>query len=498
MVLDAWCHTPGELTLALEQDGTRSAISFLTKSPMIGAFRRKEVGRPRRNAKHLFRKLRQQFITDVSILENDRVLILKFTGGFQLHAHLYGSRANVILADDEGRVEEAFRKGAPATLPLLRNPPEPRDVTAFTVKWHEVGGNPVKALQHIYICFNRDQVEEVMGLSQQPSVVYEAAQALHLKLLNSRDSLYVYQNPPTISLIPLSARKEEDPDEYDDIDEGVREYVQRTFSERAYRAQYDPLRKDLIRMLDKASRSVDRMKREQSQPSRADEYERLGHLLMTVPPFPAGEEQIEIEDVFHPGATVTVSMDPSLNSLQNAERYYVKARKARASRAHLDTLIDQAEAKIESLKTELEALENTRTLKDLKAFQKRRIKPETSGHPFRRYSLGHSYELWVGRNAKESEKLTLLYSRPFDLWLHARGVSGAHAILRLPGRDAQPSRYLIEQAAAITAWHSKARTQSLAPVIVTPRKFVRKVRGTPLGQVSVSREEVLIVEPALP
>ena len=94
--------------------------------------------------------------------------------------------------------------------------------------------------------------------------------------------------------------------------------------------------------------------------------------------------------------------------------------------------------------------------------------------------------------------LTLRHARPFDLWFHARGVSGAHAVLRLPKRDAQPSSYLIEQAAAIAAWHSKARTSSIAPVIVTPKKYVRKVRGTPLGEVTVSREEVVMVEPALP
>ena len=42
------------------------------------------------------------------------------------------------------------------------------------------------------------------------------------------------------------------------------------------------------------------------------------------------------------------------------------------------------------------------------------------------------------------------------------------------------------------------RTSSVAPVIVAPRKYVRKVRGTPTGEVVVSREEVVMVEPALP
>ena len=104
----------------------------------------------------------------------------------------------------------------------------------------------------------------------------------------------------------------------------------------------------------------------------------------------------------------------------------------------------------------------------------------------------------MGRSAKESEALTLRHARPFDLWLHARGVSGAHAVLRLPGRQSEPSSLLLKKAAAIAAWHSKARGSAMVPVIVTPRKFVRKAKGAPVGQVIVTREDVLIVEPGLP
>jgi len=502
-VVDGWCHVPGELTLALEQDAEMTAISFLTQAPVIGVFRRKDVGHPRRNAKSLFRRLRRQFITEVSISESDRILILKFTGGFHLQGHLYGSRPNIVLADEAGRVQEAFRKGAPEVLPQPRIAPEPQNLVEFITRWQRLKGDSANILRRIYARFNRDQAREAISMSgpshgSDLSLIYEAAQALHLQLMNTWSALYIYRNPHAVSLIPLSTRKEDEIGVYHDVDEGIRVYAQRLLSERAYRMQYEPLRKNLVRMLDKAERSVERMKQEQSRPSRADDYERIGHLLMALPPLPAGESQIELHDIFHQETTVTVALDPSLNSLQNAERYYVKARKARTSRSHLNALIHQAEAKVDSLKTELESLGNAKTHKELKVFQKTREKIRTSGQPFRRYSLGPGYELWVGRNAKESEMLTLRQARPFDLWFHAHGVSGAHAVLRLPGRDSQPGSYLIEKAAAIAAWHSKARTSSLAPVIVTPRKYVRKARGAPLGEVSVSQEEIIMVEPALP
>ncbi|MCY4673534.1 MAG: NFACT RNA binding domain-containing protein [Bacteroidetes bacterium] len=506
-VLDAWSHSPGELTVALEQDGAVTAASFLTHAPIIGAFRRTEVGRPRRNVKPLLRLLRGRSIIEIMVSDSDRVLTLKCTGGIQLQAHLYGARANVLLANKKGQVQEAFRKRAPAELPPLCAAPEPTNVVEFAKRWKDARGSAIKAIQRIFVRFNRDQAREVMQVQElkgrsaetlDATLVFEVAQTLHKRLLSAQGPLYVYQDPAAISLIPLKARSGEDVRVYSDIDNGLHTYARHALSERAYRAQYEPLRKTLVRMLDKAERSAERMRVERSRPSRADEYERLGHILMASPPLPTGKHCVRIQDVFNPETELTVSLDPALNSLQNAERYYSKARKARTSRAHLNTLIRQAEEKAESLKQQLQALEKTRTQKDLKAFQKTHKQSVRPNQPFRRYPLVPPYELWVGRNAKESEVLTLQYARPFDLWMHARGVSGAHAVLRLPGRDARPSNHLIEQAAAIVAWHSKARTSSVAPVIVTPRKYVRKVRGTPTGEVAVSREEVVMVEPALP
>jgi len=503
MVEDAWCHAPGELVIAFRHDKRDIAISFLTHMPIVGAFQRRQASRPRRNTKSLFPALRRQSVTAVKISTSDRILTLELTGGLQLQAHLYGGRSNIFLADKTARVLEAFRKGAPTELPQPRGAVEPQTLGEFQHQWDGLQMGMIKKLQRIYVRFNKDQAEEVINLQESPrpltsGQVYEAAHRLHQRLIYAKGPLYIYHHPPTLSVIPLMVKVAEDAEVFTDIDEGVCVHAQRLLSERAYRAEYESLRKKLIRRLDKAERSADQMKRELNRPSRANEYESMGHLLMASPPFPAGKACKELEDIFHPGAKVTITLDPKLDSIQNAEKYYAKARKARISRSHLDALIDRAECTIDSLSQELQALEKTKTYKDLKGFQKTRVKPSSTGRPFRRYPLAPNYEVWVGRNAKESEALTLRHARPFDLWLHARGVTGAHTILRLPKRDATPSRYLIEQAAAIAAWHSKARTSSMAPVIVTPRKYVQKPRGAPLGEVSIMRESIVMVEPALP
>jgi predicted ribosome quality control (RQC) complex YloA/Tae2 family protein len=102
----------------------------------------------------------------------------------------------------------------------------------------------------------------------------------------------------------------------------------------------------------------------------------------------------------------------------------------------------------------------------------------------------------VGKNAKNNDELTLKFAHKDDLWLHAKGVSGSHVIIKHKAQLAFPAS-VIEYAAQIAAHYSSAAGSSLVPVIYTPKKFVRKPKGANPGQVSVEKEELLLVEPKL-
>jgi predicted ribosome quality control (RQC) complex YloA/Tae2 family protein len=56
---------------------------------------------------------------------------------------------------------------------------------------------------------------------------------------------------------------------------------------------------------------------------------------------------------------------------------------------------------------------------------------------------------------------------------------------------------VIERAAELAAYNSKRKNDSLCPVIVTPKKFVRKRKGDPAGAVVVEKEDVVMVVPKL-
>lgn len=116
--------------------------------------------------------------------------------------------------------------------------------------------------------------------------------------------------------------------------------------------------------------------------------------------------------------------------------------------------------------------------------------------PHRRVPLGGGWEALVGTSAVGNAGVTFDLAQPDDLWLHARGVPGAHVILRRPGASQPPPADVVEQAARLAAWHSAARASGRVEVDVAPRRHVRKVPNAPPGLVRYTHERTLRVEPA--
>ena len=104
------------------------------------------------------------------------------------------------------------------------------------------------------------------------------------------------------------------------------------------------------------------------------------------------------------------------------------------------------------------------------------------------------FVIYVGRNAKNNDLLTQKHAKKEDLWLHARDVSGSHVVIKHQAGKKFPST-VIERAAQLAAFYSKRKNDSLCPVIVTPKKFVRKTRDLLDGQVIIDKEEVIMIEP---
>lgn len=124
---------------------------------------------------------------------------------------------------------------------------------------------------------------------------------------------------------------------------------------------------------------------------------------------------------------------------------------------------------------------------------------ELPGHVRRgifEYALPGDWRVLAGRTAADNEYLSIKLARANDWWFHVRGMPGSHVVLRVTG-DAEPDRGTLERAAAIAAYHSRAREGGVVPVSATLAKNVRKARGARVGTVQIRKEIVLKVRPGL-
>ena len=124
--------------------------------------------------------------------------------------------------------------------------------------------------------------------------------------------------------------------------------------------------------------------------------------------------------------------------------------------------------------------------------QVRRRRQAGARLPYREFVSIDGSALLVGRGAADNDRLTLRVARPHDLWLHARGVTGAHVVVRLvKGKSCSPETLV--DAATLAAHFSDLRGEMVVDVLYTPRRFVHKRKGSPVGSVTLGNEKVIAV-----
>jgi len=223
-----------------------------------------------------------------------------------------------------------------------------------------------------------------------------------------------------------------------------------------------------------------------------------------------GSTSVELPDLYHADRTVRIELDPALTVREQIERRFKRASKLERSRAALIRRIAEVERDIDGLERGLRDadgasfVEGLTTLDRLLATYAPRAAAGRTGRAgaqapsLRRFALGPNWFAIVGRNDRENDEITFRIARPDDIWMHAQQVPGSHVVLRSRGAAGNPPPPVLDAAAGIAAYYSKAKHSNLVPVIYTQRKYVRKFRGAKPGQVICEREKTVFTRPRLP
>jgi predicted ribosome quality control (RQC) complex YloA/Tae2 family protein len=222
--------------------------------------------------------------------------------------------------------------------------------------------------------------------------------------------------------------------------------------------------------------------------------EEIGHIILSnLHLIQEGAKQATLNDIYH-NQPIVVKLDDKLSAVENAEKYYKKAKNRPVMLKLLQQKINKAEQDLASNKKKLHELEQAEQFKSIKHLvNERQKKQEETDLPYKKFTF-EGYDILVGKHAESNEKILNYFSDKNDTWLHAKDVSGSHVLIKMKVRDKLPENVL-EKAASLAAYYSKNRNQALVTVMYTPRKYVRKIKGADKGKVTVSQEKTILVKP---
>lgn len=272
----------------------------------------------------------------------------------------------------------------------------------------------------------------------------------------------------------------------------------------AYDAAKQPIVAVLEEVRDKAQRKLDSLRRAERDPSEMERLRKSGELLLAYQyQIAPGAASFSAQYDFDQPA-LDIPLDPALSPLDNAKRYFAEYDHARRAMAEVPKLIRAAQLEVDyldQLRTDLTLAANWPEIGEVQAALREggywrgpvvnRVKGIRSS-PLR-VATPEGYIIWIGRNARQNDDVTFTKGGPDDVWLHARGVPGAHVIVKSGGRAVPPG--VLQRAASLAAYYSAARTERRALVDVTERRYVRKIRGGKPGMVTYRNESPLEAVP---
>ena len=207
-----------------------------------------------------------------------------------------------------------------------------------------------------------------------------------------------------------------------------------------------------------------------------------------------------------PVERIAIPLDRQLTPGENAQRYYKKYQKLKAARDMAIVQREQTLSELNYLEGQLDNLtkctaenELSELIEELKdqGYIKRdkggKKKMKLAASKPMHFVSSTGADIYVGKNNRQNDELTLHFASPNDIWMHTKNIPGSHVIVK--GASEQDTATMTE-AALLAAYYSRARGSENVAVDYTPRKYVKKPAGAKPGMVIYTTNKTAYVTPS--
>ena len=220
---------------------------------------------------------------------------------------------------------------------------------------------------------------------------------------------------------------------------------------------------------------------------------------------------IELENYYDNNNLISIPLDSKYSPAMNAKKYFKKYTKLKNAFEIVSEQRIETEKEIDYIESIVYELENSSNLEDIqeifeeisenvifkeklkKKEKKNKVSKKKKQQTFSpiEYEID-GFKIYVGRNNKENDWLTLSFANKNDIWFHTQDIHGSHVILKV---DKPINDDILVKCAEIAAKHSKAKLSSNVPVDYCLVQFVKKPHGAKPGMVIFTNNKTLNVKP---
>lgn len=284
--------------------------------------------------------------------------------------------------------------------------------------------------------------------------------------------------------------------EFDSISETLDLYFKENVNDNSLNQARENLYKQIENIYLKNINKLENLRSDYEKSLDYDLYRIEGDLLSSVAySIKKGEKEVEVFN-YYDNNNITIKLNPKKTPWDNIEHKYKISKKLHRSNKLLQKAIPNLEIEIQYLESVLNQINNIENHDELSEIKEEMIEEKyirksgkksnnnkkeknKASQPYK-FTTNKNNIIYVGKNNKQNEYLTLREANAEDYFFHIKDRPGAHVILKnLYEIDDEE----IYAAAYLAAYHSKNNNDRYIDVDYTQKKHVNNAKGSKPGMV---------------
>lgn len=216
------------------------------------------------------------------------------------------------------------------------------------------------------------------------------------------------------------------------------------------------------------------------------------------------QKEVVLED-FNTNEKIKIKLDETLNTIDNANRYYKKYNKLKKSKEFLNERLNFLDNKLEKIKETNHYVNIASSVYDLEQIwetmeseTKTKNKHTEKKNKDKKINIEtkdiNGHILFIGKNDKQNDYILSKLSTSNDFWFHIKDAPSAHIIVKNSNKLENLPNDVVFKVAKLLKNISFGEKASKVSIIYTFRKYVNKGTSKGLAFVTYSNEKEIVVD----